>query len=208
MFFLTYRPVSNNIVTKTESVKATILKEAASLFSERGYERTSMREIAERTGVSKPAIYYHFANKQSLFEELINTSFEISKQRMEEIANSDHDPIQQLKDLAIARFRSTQENPEMMRFIYDLTAGNIHKTIELDHNKVFSKHQQWFSQIINNGKQQGLLTQDLDCIDFTMIYIGTINMYIMSYLKGYTKELGDQKAEQVVNLILNGIKKQ
>ena len=194
-------------MAKTESVKATILKEAASLFSEQGYERTSMREIAERTGVSKPAIYYHFANKQSLFEELINTSFEISKQRMEEIANSDRDPIEQLKDLAIARFKSTKENPEMMRFIYDLTAGNIHKNIDLDHKQVFSKHQQWFSQIINNGKQLGLLKLDLDDIDFTMIYIGTINMYIMSYLKGYTKELSDQKAEQIVDLLLNGIKK-
>ena len=194
-------------MAKIESVKANILKEAALLFSERGYERTSMREIAERTGVSKPAIYYHFANKQSLFEELINTSFEISKQRMEEIANSDRDPIQQLKDLAIARFQSTKENPEMMRFIYDLTAGNIHKTIDLDHKKVFSKHQQCLSQIINNGKQTRLLKQDLDDIDFTMIYIGTINMYIMSYLKGYTKELSDQKAEQIVDLLLNGIKK-
>ena len=194
-------------MTKIESVKATILKEAASLFSEQGYECTSMREIAERTGVSKPAIYYHFANKQSLFEELINTSFEISKQRMEEIANSDRNPIQQLKDLAIARFQSTKENPEMMRFIYDLTAGNIHKTIDLDHKQVFSKHQQWFSQIINNGKQRGLLKQDLDDIDFTMIYIGTINMYIMSYLNGYTTDLGDQKAKQVVNLLLDGIKK-
>ena len=194
-------------MAKIESVKATILKEAASLFSERGYERTSMREIAERTGVSKPAIYYHFTNKQSLFEELINTSFEISKQRMEEIANSDRDPIQQLKDLAIVRFQSTKENPEMMRFIYDLTAGNIHKTIDLDHKKVFSKHQQWFSQIINNGKRLRLLKQDLEDIDFTMIYIGTINMYIMSYLKGYTKKLSDQKAEQIVDLLLNGIKK-
>ena len=194
-------------MTKTESVKTTILKEAAALFSKEGYERTSMRKIAEKTGVSKPAIYYHFANKQSLFEELVNTSFEISKKLMKEIANSDRDPIQQLKDLAIMRFKSTKENPEMMRFIYDLTAGNIHKTIDLDHKQVFSKHQQWFSQIINNGKQRGLIKQDLDDIDFTMIYMGTINMYIMSYLKGYTKELSDRKAEQIVDLLLNGIKK-
>jgi len=194
-------------MAKTESVKATVLKEAAALFSEQGYERTSMREIAERAGVSKPAIYYHFANKLSLFEELVNTFFEISKQGMKEIANSERDPIQQLKDLAIARFKSTKEYPEMMRFIYDLTAGNFHKTIDLDHKQVFSKHQQWFSQIINNGKRLGLLKQDLDEIDFTMIYMGTINMYIINYLKGYTKDLDDEKAKQVVNLLLNGIKK-
>ena len=194
-------------MTKIESVKVTILKEAAALFSEQGYERTSMRSIAERVGVSKPAIYYHFANKQALFEELINTSFEVSKKRMEDIANSDRDPIQQLKDLVIVRFRSTKENPEMMRFIYDLTAGNIHKKINMDHRKVFSKHQQWFNQILNNGKKQGVLKPDMNNMMFTMIFIGTINMYMMAYLKGDIQELSEDSAIQIVEVLLNGIKK-
>lgn len=46
---------------------------ALELFSERGYEATSLREIAERLGVTKAALYYHFRTKeeivQSLFED-------------------------------------------------------------------------------------------------------------------------------------------
>ncbi|MET7438326.1 TetR/AcrR family transcriptional regulator [Streptomyces sp. NPDC004082] len=47
---------------------------ALELFSERGYEKTSLREIAEHLDVTKAALYYHFKSKEeiliSLFEDL------------------------------------------------------------------------------------------------------------------------------------------
>ncbi|MET8132780.1 TetR/AcrR family transcriptional regulator [Streptomyces sp. NPDC005251] len=47
---------------------------ALELFSEQGYEKTSLREIAEHLGVTKAALYYHFKTKEeiliSLFEDL------------------------------------------------------------------------------------------------------------------------------------------
>lgn len=47
---------------------------ALELFAEQGYEKTSLREIAERLDVSKAALYYHFKTKEeiivSLFEDL------------------------------------------------------------------------------------------------------------------------------------------
>jgi len=43
-----------------------ILDIALDLFTEQGYEKTSLREIAERLGFSKAAIYYHFASKEDI----------------------------------------------------------------------------------------------------------------------------------------------
>lgn len=47
---------------------------ALELFAEQGYEKTSLREIAERLGVTKAALYYHFKTKEdiiiSLFDDL------------------------------------------------------------------------------------------------------------------------------------------
>ncbi|MFE3637142.1 TetR/AcrR family transcriptional regulator [Streptomyces cellostaticus] len=47
---------------------------ALELFAEQGYEKTSLREIAERVDVTKAALYYHFKTKEeiivSLFEDL------------------------------------------------------------------------------------------------------------------------------------------
>ena len=41
-----------------------ILDTALDMFIERGYDKTSLREIAERVGVTKPALYYHFSSKE------------------------------------------------------------------------------------------------------------------------------------------------
>src|ERR1039457_770640 len=39
---------------------------ALELFAEQGYEKTSLREIAERLGVTKAALYYHFKSKEAI----------------------------------------------------------------------------------------------------------------------------------------------
>ncbi|CAN5689858.1 TetR family transcriptional regulator [soil metagenome] len=52
---------------------------AQTLFTEQGYERTSLREIAEQVGVTKAALYYHFASKEELIRALLEpmTSMEL-----------------------------------------------------------------------------------------------------------------------------------
>jgi AcrR family transcriptional regulator len=44
---------------------------ALELFAERGYEATSLREIAERLGVTKAALYYHFKTKDEIIESYV-----------------------------------------------------------------------------------------------------------------------------------------
>ena len=44
---------------------------ALQLFAEKGYEATSMREIAEQLGITKPALYYHFDSKEAIVRELL-----------------------------------------------------------------------------------------------------------------------------------------
>jgi AcrR family transcriptional regulator len=46
--------------------RARIQQVALELFAEQGYERTSLREIAERLGVTKAALYYHFKSKDDI----------------------------------------------------------------------------------------------------------------------------------------------
>jgi TetR/AcrR family fatty acid metabolism transcriptional regulator len=48
-----------------------ILQAAMSVFAERGYGATSVDEIARQAGSSKGGVYFHFANKQAIFEALI-----------------------------------------------------------------------------------------------------------------------------------------
>src|SRR5580693_1625842 len=44
---------------------------ALELFAEQGYEKTSLREIAERLGVTKAALYYYFKSKEDIVRSLV-----------------------------------------------------------------------------------------------------------------------------------------
>ena len=52
------------------STRDRILDVALDLFTDQGFDGTSMREIAERLHLSKPAIYYHFASKEEILMAL------------------------------------------------------------------------------------------------------------------------------------------
>jgi AcrR family transcriptional regulator len=54
----------------TRDTRTEILEVAAELFTSRGYDATSLREIAERLGITKAALYYHFRSKHEIMRAL------------------------------------------------------------------------------------------------------------------------------------------
>jgi AcrR family transcriptional regulator len=61
------------------STRERILDVALDLFTDQGFDGTSMREIAERLHISKPAIYHHFASKEDILMALHMRLHELGK---------------------------------------------------------------------------------------------------------------------------------
>ena len=58
---------------RTEETQAKILRAAEVIFSEQGFEKTQLEEIATRAGYTRGAIYAHYADKEDLFLALCRT---------------------------------------------------------------------------------------------------------------------------------------
>jgi AcrR family transcriptional regulator len=56
--------------TEVKSTRERILEVAMDLFIEKGYDKTSLREIAEQLGFTKAALYYHFSSKEDILMAL------------------------------------------------------------------------------------------------------------------------------------------
>ncbi|HKR69472.1 MAG TPA: helix-turn-helix domain-containing protein [Streptosporangiaceae bacterium] len=63
-------PPASEARSRTDT-RARIQQIAVELFSEHGYEGTSLREIAEHLGVTKAALYYHFKSKEDIILSLV-----------------------------------------------------------------------------------------------------------------------------------------
>lgn len=60
-------PIASDTDTSlTPGTRAQVMRAAARLFAERGYDAVSVREIVSEAGVTKPALYYHFGSKEGV----------------------------------------------------------------------------------------------------------------------------------------------
>jgi AcrR family transcriptional regulator len=88
------------------------------VFAEKGYHATSMNDVAEAAGVTKPVLYQHFSSKRELFVELLT---EIGTELRETIAKATADaagPHQQVENGFRAYFRFVGERTDAFRVLF------------------------------------------------------------------------------------------
>jgi TetR/AcrR family transcriptional regulator len=98
-------------VQHREEVEGAILREAVRLFAERGFEGTSVADVAERAGLSKQNLMYYFATKQALYERVLDDVLDEWLARMASLADSGQDPADVLRAYVRAKLRFSREQP-------------------------------------------------------------------------------------------------
>lgn len=92
--------------------QAQLLGIACRLFSERGFNGTSLRDIAEEAKVTKAALYYHFPNKESLFAKIVLESLEALVNQVKEACDEFDTPEAKVRAFMITTAENYQHNRE------------------------------------------------------------------------------------------------
>lgn len=80
-----------------------ILLAAFDGFAQYGFRRTSMEDIARNAGISRPALYLHFRNKEGILRALTTVYFDRAVAGMEQALRQDPDPVRALHAALIAK---------------------------------------------------------------------------------------------------------
>lgn len=106
-----------------EARRAQLLEVAAQLFARRGYRSTTMDDVAEAAGVTKPLVYQHFSSKRALYLELVDAlAFEMLGVLAEATAEAEG-PRQQVELALRAYFRLMVDDPAAFRLLTDKANG-------------------------------------------------------------------------------------
>ena len=106
--------------TKEEALETrnAILDAAEIVFQERGVGHTSLAEIATAAGVTRGAVYWHFANKAALFDALIQRVFEPLEAKLAEMQlDADGNPVDRLRILTFYFFKQLVNDPRYFRIL-------------------------------------------------------------------------------------------
>src|SRR5690554_6288787 len=74
--------VAENLVSDPESARGRLLREAARLFREKGYERTTVRDLAAAVGIQSGSLFHHFRTKEEILKAVMVETIRSEERRV------------------------------------------------------------------------------------------------------------------------------
>ncbi len=103
-----------NATKKSEETRTRILDAALALFRERGFEKTTMRDIAKESGVALGAAYYYFASKDALVMAFYERAQSDLDPLLDDVLSRAESLEERLRGIMTAKFEYFDSNRELM----------------------------------------------------------------------------------------------
>jgi len=188
---------------KERETKGLILEIAEGLFSLYGYVGVSMRSIAEALGISKPALYYHFKNKQELYFEVLNQA---SKELIESLQQviGQNVTLQRKFHGVITTYIDYCINKKDMVHLMMQEVSKQDKEIMDSISKISNEILDLLEPLIKEILKESQKIKRVNSRFVTHLFIGIMNSFIISQsLSGRKKYNSKQIADQLIALSMN-----
>lgn len=163
--------------TKTESLKTRqyLLNAALEVFYRQGVTRSTLQEIAQEAGVTRGALYWHFKNKEDLFEALFQRTFEdFFECFTDEALQNVPDAWSHLRENLLYAFQQIATDDLHRKFCSVLHLKCEHTPHNEKINELSNKYHHIFlkqiSSIMKLCYQQGKLPQNID-LELATLYL-------------------------------------
>lgn len=191
-----------------EERRRQILASAVRLFSERGYGRTTTRDIARAAGISEGTIYTYFGSKQDLlFAFIEETVLRPLTSLMESLEHCRDEEV--IRELLRTRFEAWQQNRALVKVVIGEGLFNP-ELAALLHGRVLRPVVQWVESLLRRGADEGRL-RPLDVPVAARALIGnvvTFNLVWGTLFEAVEERLDpDRVIDTVVTLFFEGARR-
>jgi AcrR family transcriptional regulator len=100
-------------------VRSDVVQAAVEVFREKGYERATVREIADRAGLGTSSLYFHVRSKEELALAAVAPVIEAGATWLEELASSDVAPEEKLRAAIVRAVELYDRHPEVTIYLSD-----------------------------------------------------------------------------------------
>ena len=181
-----------------------ILDTSLRLFSEKGFARTSVRDIARGAGITDAAIYYHFASKRELFEALFEERGITNALADLEQAKITEPPLEVLTAIAVAALGIMQRNKDFMKVLYSEAISEDPVATE-DYRMVTERWRNAEARILREFIDRGELPPfDVD-VGARQLVVLSIGPFMDEIMAGQDQS-GPEPSEKLVQRVSTAVK--
>jgi AcrR family transcriptional regulator len=176
-----------------------LLDVGRALFAEKGFEATSIEEIASRAGVSKPVVYEHFGGKEGLYAVVVDREMSDLLDRLTAALQADH-PRKLVEQAALALLTYIEEQTDGFRILSrDSPVAGSSGTFSSLLNDIASQVEHILAREFGRQKMQTKLAPM-----YAQMLVGMVALTGQWWLEE-RKPKREEVAAHLVNLAWNGL---
>ncbi|HEX9777736.1 MAG TPA: TetR/AcrR family transcriptional regulator [Geopsychrobacteraceae bacterium] len=190
---------------KKRETRRAIIAAAIRLFGERGYERTSIEDLAAEAGVGKGTIYGYFSTKQEIFQAFCGEEIENSFRAVSETVDPEAPLLRQLLTLFMLQFRFVTKNREFGRHL--LREMAFPKTANRKSLEYIQRYLDTLEELLHRAGAKGQLRREANpasaAASFYLLYVGCLSGWYSGYMKD--QQSVEDAMEKLFQQALEGI---
>ena len=191
-----------------EEFRREILDAARELFINEGYEKFSMRRLAEKIDYSATTIYLYFKDKDDLLFAICEEFFTHFSAQLNHIRSVSHDPIETLRQALLYLMEFGLENPNQYKIIFFTKSvyGTREELVEKESmaRNTYFVFKEIVQDCINAAK---LLEIEVDIIVDTLAIASHGVIAKKIYCTNFSKDKSDMVAHTLVDVLLRGLQR-
>lgn len=173
-----------------------VFKAALEVFREQGYDRTTVREIADRANVPISTLYTKITSKEELFLELVMPVITGARERMDALVASDMPPRDKLRAAIVGAAEAFDDHPQLFIYLRD-----FYPALEMADPGSRNVYEAQWEQLLQQGIDSGLLRSDIDPKVVSFGILGMISWMHHWYQEGgrlTAAQIGEQFAATII----------
>lgn len=185
-------------------VRDRIIVEATRLFAEQGFARTSVREITDAAGVTKPTLYYWFGSKDGLFTALVEHHLNAWLHGTAEILRSEGAVIERITRYVEHTFENYAQREQALRFLMVAITQAGQGAPEVDTMRYHAAQVHMLVELLKEGVTSGELRAH-DPVASVYLLMGAVQMRIGGAMHaGHALE--PDSASKILELFFHGVR--
>lgn len=170
-----------------------ILEAAARVFHEKGYESTSIQDIADSVGILKGSLYYYITSKEDLLFEIIQGVHEEALKNLDRTAEVEGDALQKIRAFVVIHFTHNAVNlVKMAVFFQDFRSLNgERRRVIVEERDLYDN---FLRDLIRQGQDEGIVCPDIEPKLAAITVLGMMNWIYHWYRPG-----GERSAAEIAN---------
>ena len=159
-----------------------LVQHALALFSQGGFRETSLQEIADKLGITRPLFYYYFESKEDLLWRLIGHVGDELLERARPIAEADAEPEQKLRYLLEAHAHTLLGNVDTFRVYFaerHLVEGKRNRQLKRGEDEYLGL----YATVIGEGQRIGIFRRENRRV-LALVATGGVNSLLRWYEPG------------------------